>query len=50
MNKIKEFKTRLSHKKEDESDFIQQNNFVMEQQLRMVIMRNKIKETEKRKE
>jgi hypothetical protein len=29
---------------------MQQNNFVMEQQLRMIIMRNKIKETENKQE
>jgi hypothetical protein len=29
---------------------MQQNNFVMEQQLRMIIMRNKMKDTESRHE
>ena len=29
---------------------MQQNNFVMEQQLRMIIMRNKIKDTENKHE
>ena len=43
-DKVRSFKSRLSHSKrrESEEDFIQQGNFVMEQQLKMVIMRSKI--------
>lgn len=45
VEKVKEFKSRvLSQKKqEDSEDFIQQGNFVMEQQLKMVILCSKMK-------
>ena len=51
INRVKQFKNRAnSTKKEEEAEFIQQNNFVMEQQLKMIIMRNKIKEAESKRE
>lgn len=50
MNRVKEFKSRASSSKREESEFLQQNNFVMEQQLRMAIMRNKMKEAEGKRE
>ena len=45
VDRVKEFKSRnSSQKKEYETaDFVQQGNFVMEQQLKMIIMRNKFK-------
>jgi len=49
VNKVKEFKNRVSLQNRDEEEFIQQNNFVMEQQLKMVIMRSKMKELDNRK-
>lgn len=46
--KVKEYKRRsLSSSKADESEFMQQGNFIMEQQLKMNLMRNRIKEVEK---
>ena len=44
IEKVKEMKSRASslRKEDHEDDFIQQGNFVMEQQLKMVIMRSKM--------
>lgn len=49
VQKIKDYKQR-SVQKRDEEEFVQQNNFVMKQQLKMMIMRNKMKEAEGKKE
>ena len=46
---VREMKRRAAEKKED-SEFVQQNNFVMEQQLKMMIMRSRIKDSEYRKQ
>ena len=46
---VRELKRRAAEKKED-SEFVQQNNFVMEQQLKMMIMRSRIKDSEYRKQ
>lgn len=49
MQKVKEFKQRSVQKREEE-EFVQQNNFVMKQQLKMMIMRGKMKEAEEKKD
>lgn len=49
VQRIKQLKARTLSKR-DEQDFVQQNNFVMEQQLKMVIMRGRMKEAEGRRE
>jgi hypothetical protein len=49
VDKVKEWKRRAS-KDKPEDEFMQQNNFVMEQQLRMVIMRSRMKEADARKD
>ena len=50
--KVREFKSRALNQKhkEDEDDFIQQGNFVMEQQLKMIVMRSKMRSIESKKE
>jgi hypothetical protein len=49
VQRIKDFKARAQYKR-DEEDFVQQNNFVMEQQLKMVIMRGRLKDVEGKRE
>lgn len=41
--KIKEYKRRSLSQKGEESEFMQQGNFIMEQQLRMNLMRQRLK-------
>lgn len=49
VQKVKDYKQR-SVQKNDEEEFVQQNNFVIKQQLKMMIMRSKMKEAEGKKE